>query len=603
MAVIRRTIYDTVLDPLGQPIVGLEVTAKLVDAAFYRPDPSVSIHPVVVSTKTDENGYWSLDLIPNALLAPRGNYYILKVGEKFYYLWIPADDTSPLPLSAVLVGEHDICQTDLPGIAGVRVEGNPPLTGVVTLRQGTEITLEQDYDNRIITIHGRKYLEGTETTIEPIDPLTYRIHGRRVVGEQGIIVTPRLPFDRVVTPDYGTEVQPIAASSSAGTLDRFARIDHVHEGVHSLDAMTGDIQITPIQGILKDDDTQNNRIILFPNYGTEIQPVAASSLSGSINRFARVDHVHEGVHALDEMTGDIVIEATQGLRKVDDAVNKRIILKSTHAIYLTPEDFWTYGEIHREFFPWRTNENVPFTATHSTGEDVTEILTDNDYQTSVVVDFNNSITLKWSIRSIHAIRFYVSAVRTAGGIVVHVKDCKDNYIAYGSVNVTTPGWYEAIVRTPPHAVVANVLSGYWEEGFVDCDIAEVRLIGGLAIPALYPGARWTGGYGYQEGIIQSSCFLYAGWHYKYRAWFGCTDDASTAIVEGRLYDENGLVTVFRPKGGLGTGQEDQIIVLSGDLLTPAESKFYLIEWYLISDGTRGVPGGDPHFLGMLIEFA
>ena len=536
MAVIRRTIYDTVLDPLGQPIVGLEVTAKLVDAAFYRPDPSVSIHPVVVSTKTDENGYWSLDLIPNALLAPRGNYYILKVGEKFYYLWIPADDTSPLPLSAVLVGEHDICQTDLPGIAGVRVEGNPPLTGVVTLRQGTEITLEQDYDNRIITIHGRKYLEGIETTIEPIDPLTYRIHGRRVVGEQGIIVTPRAPFDRVVTPDYGTEVQPIGASSSAGTLDRFARIDHVHEGVH----------------------------------------------------------------ALDEMTGDIVIEATQGLRKVDDAVNKRITLKSTHAIYLTPEDFWTYGEIHREFFPWRTNENVSFTATHS-ANDVTEILTDNNYETAVTISPSFPITLRWTTRSVYAIRFYVSVVRTSGFVYVSVEDYKGNGVGSATVNVNTPGWYGALVRTAPHAAGGSIMA-VGSPPF-DGDIAEVRLIGGLAIPALYPGARWTGDYGYQEGIIQSSCFLYAGWHYKYRAWFGCTDDASTAIVEGRIYDENGLVTVFRPKGGLGTGQEDQIIVLSGDLLTPAESKFYLIEWYLISDGTRGVPGGDPHFLGMLIEFA
>jgi hypothetical protein len=537
MSVIRRRIYDTVLDPLGNPISDLEVAVRLVDAAFYRPDPSVSIQPIEMTTKTDANGYWSFDLIPNALLAPRGNYYILRVGKKFYYLWIPADDTTPLPLSAVLVAEHDFCQTDLPGVAGVRVYGQPPLTGVVTLKSGVETTLEQDYDNRIITIHGRKYLEGTEITIEPVDPLTYRLHGRRIVGEQGIIVTPRLPFDRVVTPTYGTEIQPVAASSSAGTLDKFARVDHTHEGVHALNAMTG----------------------------------------------------------------DITIEATQGLRKVDDAVNKKIILKSTHAIYLTPDDFRYYGAINKDFFPWLTNENVPFTAWDSLGNDVTAILTDNNTNTYVAVNISNSITLRWVTRSIYKVRFYVSTVRRAGTISVSVGGFLDVNriftIASGSVSVSNPGWYEVIVRAGPHGMQALITT----EDYGDYDIAEVRLVGGVAIPALYPGARWKYGYYYAEGIIQSTCFLYAGWQYRYRAWFGCTDDAATAIVEGRLYDETGLVTVFRPKGGLGTGTQDQLFVLSGDLLTPTQSKFFLVEWSLVSDGRTGI-GGDPHFLGMLIEF-
>jgi len=37
------------------------------------------------------------------------------------------------------------------------------------------------------------------------------------------------------------------------------------------------------------------------------------------------------------------------------------------------------------------------------------------------------------------------------------------------------------------------------------------------------------------------------------------------------------------------------------LLTPTQSKFFLVEWFLASDGRTGI-GGDPHFLGMLIEF-
>jgi hypothetical protein len=318
---------------------------------------------------------------------------------------------------------------------------------------------------------------------------------------------------------------------------------------------------------------------------------------------------------LNAMTGDITIEATQGLRKVDDAANKKIILKSTHAIYLTPDDFRSYGAINKDFFLWQTNENVAFTAwRNSPMNDVTAILTDNNTNTYVAVNSSNSIYLQWVTRSIYKVRFYVSAVRQAGSIYVSVAGYTNANqivtIAAGSVSVSNPGWYEVLVRAGPNGMQASIGTGYdlirdgdYYPTVADVDIAEVRLIGGVVIPALYSGARWTAGYGYAEGIIQSTCFLYAGWTYRYRAWFGSTDDASTAVVEGRLYDENGLVRVFRAKGGLGTGQQDQLIVLSGDLLTPTQSKFYLIEWLLISDGTRGVPGGDPHFLGMLIEFA
>jgi hypothetical protein len=312
------------------------------------------------------------------------------------------------------------------------------------------------------------------------------------------------------------------------------------------------------------------------------------------------------------MTGDITIEATQGLRKVDDTVNKKIVLKSTHAIYLTPDDFRYYGAINKDFFPWLTNENVAFTAWNSLGNDVTAILTDNNTGTFVAVNSQNSINLQWVTRSIYKVRFYVSAVRQAGMISVTVKDYANNIVASNGGPTITPlgilvsgvGWYEVLLRTPPHAVKATIAAYSptpTESPAADLDIAEVRLDGGIAIPALYTGVRWETGVSYSEGIIQSTCFLYAGWQYRYRAWFGSTDNAATAIVEGRLYDEAGLVTVFRPKDGLGTGTQDQLFVLSGDLLTPTQSKFFLVEWFLASDGRTGV-GGDPHFLGMLIEF-
>jgi len=550
-----RRVYNTLVSEIGEPLVGVKIVAKICCPAGLMNIPA-EVVDFSVETVTDARGYWFLDLVPTDIFRLPDICYEVIEGNHRHIIQLPSGDT-PVWLYDLIVPEEICRRLFARAVTSIRIPGRYPLIGDIELRPGAGTWLEQSDAPKYIAVHL----------------------------------------------DYSDDIQPVGASSSPGTSDRPPRSDHVHEGVHSLDAMTGDIQITPTQGILKDDDTQNNQIILFPNYGTEIQPVAASSSSGSINRFARVDHVHEGVHSLDGMTGDVVIDATQGLRKIDDMTNKKIILKSTHAIYLTPDDFRAYGAITKDFFPWRTNENVSFTATHTTGGDVTGILTDGNYGTAVVVNSDNSITLMWVTRSVYAVRFYVSAVRTGGTISISVQDADDTTIGSAYVSVAGVGWYDAIVRAAPHGTKAIIQAfGGAEPGAIaDIDIAEVRVVGGVAIPALFTGVRWGTGMGYSEGVIQSTCFLYAGWHYRYRAWFGSTDDASKAIVEGRLYDENGLVTIFRPKGGLGNGTNDQLIVLSGDLLTPTQSKFFVVEWLLISDGRTGL-GGDPHFLGMLIEF-
>jgi len=525
MALPTRRVFNTLTDEKGQPQAGVKVRAQLLLPKSTRRYQS-EVLPIEAETITDIDGYWFLDLVPTDIFDDEGAFYWIIEGDHMHKIKLPSGADPVWIYDVIVPGDMDahIVRELLPMVVtSIRVADRAPLKGDIELRAGTEITLEQDYAEKAITIHGR-----------------------RIVGEQGIIVTPRLPYDRVVTPDYGTEIQPVAASSSAGTLDRFARVDHIHEGVHSLNGMVG----------------------------------------------------------------DVVIEATQGLRKVDDAANKKIILKSTHAIYLTPNDFVTWGSITKEFFPWRTGENVTFRATTASGNDVTEILTDNNYNTFVAVNSYNSIFLSFEPYAIYAIRFYVSTVRQGGQIGVIVQDAANNTIAWGGVLVSSVGWYEVVMRAPPHGRRAQIIASYGEYGepyggyyeIPDVDVAEVRLERGIYIPALFTGVRWAVGYGYREGIIQSTCFLFAGWKYRYKAWFGNTDDAATAKVEGRLYDETGLVTIFRPLGGLGTGISDQIIVLSGDLLTPTQSKFYLIEWLLISDGTTGTPGGDPHFLGMLIEF-
>lgn len=470
MAVIRRRVYDTLLDPLGQPLAGVTVEAKLVDAAFYRPDPSLSIMPVTVSTTTNDAGFWALDLIPNALLAPRGNYYIVRILNKFFYVWIPADSTDPVRLTEVVVGEHDICQTDLPGLSGIRVENQPPLRGLVTLKEGTEISLEQDYDNRTITIHGRKYLPGTEIDIVQTDPVSYTIHGRRIIGEHGIVVTPTSAYERTITPVYGTQVPPVAAQSSPGILDEIARVDHTHEGVHSINNLVGDINLVADVGINILTNSQNNQFLIANDphqvvFGREFEVIR---VTGGSNTQTGVDWFNAD---LGNVSGWVA-------RRTD------------------------------------------------TNEDVTNILTDNNQSTGVTINQNTSILITLPNRMVIS-QLWINASNSSFQVLTVLTDGSGNQYttAYGYVSSVSGNLYQVTFFKAPaiaDVIIINALPydyhdylSYGGEVF----ISEVRVNRGMLFKAPYlasPGSSAI-------AVFTGNVFLRSGFTYKLCTYWGMGD--------------------------------------------------------------------------------
>ena len=195
MPLPTRRVFNTLTDENGQPIAGAKVKAQLLLPKSSR-KYQTEVLPITAETVTDANGYWFLDLVPTDILDDQGAFYWIIEHDHQHKIKLPSGADPVWLYDVVVPGDMDahIVRELLPMVVtSIRITDRAPLKGDIELRAGTEITLEQDYGERAITIHGR-----------------------RVVGEQGIIVTPRLPFDRVVTPDYGTEVQPIAAAVFGG---------------------------------------------------------------------------------------------------------------------------------------------------------------------------------------------------------------------------------------------------------------------------------------------------------------------------------------------------------------------------------------------------
>lgn len=70
-------IYDYVIDPAGNPVVGAKVTCRTSQNAINTTN-NVSIPAnVVLETTTGSNGYYSFNIVPNADLSPNGVYYLV----------------------------------------------------------------------------------------------------------------------------------------------------------------------------------------------------------------------------------------------------------------------------------------------------------------------------------------------------------------------------------------------------------------------------------------------------------------------------------------------------------------------------------------------
>ncbi len=265
MPLTTRKVFNTLLDPQGNPLANVRVVARLNYASYYKPDWQQEIFPQVVETTTNSDGYWELNLVPNSLLIPDDSYYVIKEGDLLHYVWLPLGDGSPVPLSAVEIGR---CLTfgGISGVTGIGVEGHPLLRRNIVLRAGKAIRLDQDNDDRRITITNTG-VTGIGADNAPLlnDDVRLKSSDAIIVQQNDVDKSFRFHLSQALPPPS------IANQSQAGESPKAAREDHTHEGVHSIEGFVGDVTIEATQGLRK--SVANNIITLKSKFVTYLSPL------------------------------------------------------------------------------------------------------------------------------------------------------------------------------------------------------------------------------------------------------------------------------------------------------------------------------------------
>lgn len=103
----ETTIFNTITDVSGNPLKGVTVSAALIRPAFYGETGIVDTH----SVKSDANGYWELQLVPNTQISPLGTYYKISEGARTKWSVIVPSSVSSIHLSNIVLDEE---VSDLP---------------------------------------------------------------------------------------------------------------------------------------------------------------------------------------------------------------------------------------------------------------------------------------------------------------------------------------------------------------------------------------------------------------------------------------------------------------------------------------------------------
>jgi phosphatidate phosphatase APP1 len=86
-----QQVYDYLLDTKGNAVKGAQVTVTLDAADATTITPQVLLSAVAVTATTDSNGFWTVNLVPNANITPANSTYSVQVpGYDAYQISIPS---------------------------------------------------------------------------------------------------------------------------------------------------------------------------------------------------------------------------------------------------------------------------------------------------------------------------------------------------------------------------------------------------------------------------------------------------------------------------------------------------------------------------------
>jgi len=238
MARTRRA-YSYIYKEDNSPYPNVKVVVKLVypqwDINYQRLYGAYEFE-----TYTDSNGRWELELVVNEDLEPyKQTYYTVTcfrpaTNSPFLHFsfYLPYGDGSPVNIGTLLVGKG-VKQPDLVGYVGFPVRSINHLTGEIYLRAGEGIRITEDQNTSEITI--------SNTGVLSVNALTGAVE---VDAADGVRAETAEQTNRVIVlGDWANQTpKPVGATSQLGTDHHLIPADHVHEGVHSTNGLTGDVQ-------------------------------------------------------------------------------------------------------------------------------------------------------------------------------------------------------------------------------------------------------------------------------------------------------------------------------------------------------------------------
>ncbi|MCS7186139.1 MAG: hypothetical protein RMK89_04195 [Armatimonadota bacterium] len=531
MSFPTRVVFNVLTDESGKPLVGVPVKAYLLLPQLSRRYQAEEL-PRVVKTQTDDNGRWELSLVPNDVLNDPQSFYVVEEGEgqilHQHLIRLPSGE-SPVWIGDIALPEIPKCSPQIIAILNslvttMQANNDSPMKGDIRLKDGTEINLETNYADREIIVHGRL-----------------------VTGEKGITVRSIQPYERRISPTYGEtrEMRSIAVENSSGTVDKFARIDHTHKGVHSVNNIVGDVSILADVGI---------------------KIVKSSSQIFVANEPHQVLYGKDFEYQVVRNAGGV------------DVFNLDLGAMSFVAV--------------------RTDNN----------QDVTETLTDNNVNTYVTLNEGSSPPVRVKVILPRAMpishvnllpydsssSFSVSFYITSGNELVFVY----------SINVGSgSGWQQIPLfknKVVADTIIVSALMG-------TAKLSEFRVNVGMVFKGVY---AWSSGGNSSEVVAMKEVYLRGGFRYKWRAFFGLGNylpDQYPTIPEcyatGILIYPNGGSEIFRSRYGFPYPKAsppfyNELRELSGVWQIP-ESGWHQVIWIL---DTRPAGANFEHIylLGMLL---
>src|SRR5262245_56772684 len=142
-SVPTQQVFDYLYDSQGNALKGKQVVITLSVANATSITPQVALGPINIVVVTDQNGFWSVNLIPNANINPANTTYTIQpeVGLDAYAISIPSAGGPFQSTSAsVLVNTPALLQPATTGITGnLTISGNETVTGTLSVSGTTTL--------------------------------------------------------------------------------------------------------------------------------------------------------------------------------------------------------------------------------------------------------------------------------------------------------------------------------------------------------------------------------------------------------------------------------------------------------------------------------